>query len=199
MSTSGGGAGPRCDLLVIGGGPAGLAAAAVAASLGLRTVLVDERPTLGGQIYRQPGPGFVVHDRRKVGADFLRGQALVESARRAGARLYTATSVASLRGTSAVLFSGGTRPEVAPQLAAPRPEVAPQLAAPRPALASGPAAAPRPAVGPGSAVARSSTMTRIWRARRPRRRQHCAQAVSWLPPALTTGPSCSPAGRYRAS
>ena len=104
MSTS---AGPTCDLLIIGGGPAGLAAAGVAASHGLRTVLVDERPTLGGQIYRQPGPGFVVHDSRKLGADYLRGQALVDSARRAGARLYTGMSVVSLRGTSAVLFASG--------------------------------------------------------------------------------------------
>jgi D-hydroxyproline dehydrogenase subunit alpha len=99
-------------LLVIGGGPAGLAAAAVAASRGLRTVLVDERPTVGGQIYRQPGPGFVVHDRRKLGADFRRGQALVDAARRAGARLYTGVSVASLRGTAAVLF--GSSPSSSP-------------------------------------------------------------------------------------
>ena len=98
---------PVCDLVVIGGGPAGLAGAAVAASHGLRTVLVDERPTLGGQIYRQPGPGFVVHDPRKVGADFVSGLALVESAQRAGARLYTGASVVSLRGTSVVVVGGG--------------------------------------------------------------------------------------------
>ncbi len=99
-------AGPNCDLLVIGGGPAGLAGAALAASHGLRTVLVDERPTLGGQIYRQPGPGFVVHDARKVGADFLSGMALAQSARRAGAQLHTGATVVSLRESSVVVVGG---------------------------------------------------------------------------------------------
>lgn len=38
-----------CDLLVIGGGPAGLAAAIYAASEGLATTIVEAKPTLGGQ------------------------------------------------------------------------------------------------------------------------------------------------------
>ncbi len=92
-----------CDLLVIGGGPAGLAGSAFAANFGLRTVLVDERPTLGGQIYRQPGPGFIVNDRQKLGRDFVRGYELIELTRQAGAQIATGTTVVSLRGTSAVL------------------------------------------------------------------------------------------------
>ena len=40
------------DLLVVGAGPAGLAAATRAAGLGLRTVLLDEQAAPGGQIYR---------------------------------------------------------------------------------------------------------------------------------------------------
>ena len=40
------------DLVVIGGGPAGLAAAALAARAGVSTVLFDENPGVGGQIYR---------------------------------------------------------------------------------------------------------------------------------------------------
>lgn len=99
-----------CDLLVIGGGPAGLAAAAVGAGHGLRTVLLDERPTPGGQVYRQPGPGFRVLRPARVGRDYQRGQALIGQARQAGAELRTATPVASLRGTTAiVLDSGRTR------------------------------------------------------------------------------------------
>ncbi|MBL0124116.1 MAG: FAD-dependent oxidoreductase [Betaproteobacteria bacterium] len=40
------------DLIVIGAGPAGMAAACTAASLGLKTLLLDEQPSAGGQIYR---------------------------------------------------------------------------------------------------------------------------------------------------
>src|SRR5580692_9955154 len=40
------------EVLVIGGGPAGMAAAACAAERGLRVGLVDDNPSLGGQIWR---------------------------------------------------------------------------------------------------------------------------------------------------
>ena len=40
------------DALVVGGGPAGLAAAARAAECGLQVGLVDDNPALGGQIWR---------------------------------------------------------------------------------------------------------------------------------------------------
>jgi NADPH-dependent 2,4-dienoyl-CoA reductase/sulfur reductase-like enzyme len=42
----------RFDVLVIGGGPAGMAAAAQAAEAGARVALVDDNPNLGGQIWR---------------------------------------------------------------------------------------------------------------------------------------------------
>ncbi|MFD2238109.1 FAD-dependent oxidoreductase [Aureimonas populi] len=41
------------DLLVVGAGPAGLAAAHTAASLGARVAVIDERPAPGGQFYKQ--------------------------------------------------------------------------------------------------------------------------------------------------
>ena len=41
-----------CDVLVIGAGPAGLAAAATAAEGGARVAVVDENSTAGGQIWR---------------------------------------------------------------------------------------------------------------------------------------------------
>lgn len=41
-----------CDLLVVGAGPAGLAAAWRAAESGLHVTVVDENPTAGGQIWR---------------------------------------------------------------------------------------------------------------------------------------------------
>ncbi|MCF6475047.1 FAD-dependent oxidoreductase, partial [Nonomuraea sp. MG754425] len=40
----------HCDVLVVGGGPAGLAAALAAGRAGARVILVDERPRLGGDL-----------------------------------------------------------------------------------------------------------------------------------------------------
>jgi D-hydroxyproline dehydrogenase subunit alpha len=45
----------RFDVLVVGGGPAGLAAAVCAAECGQRVGLVDDNPSLGGQIWRGQG------------------------------------------------------------------------------------------------------------------------------------------------
>ena len=42
----------RFEVVVVGAGPAGLAAASVAAEKGCRTALVDDTPWLGGQIWR---------------------------------------------------------------------------------------------------------------------------------------------------
>ncbi len=65
------------DVLVVGGGPAGLAAAAQAAAAGLMVTLVDERVTLGGQIYKRVGPGFAVEDPRAIGRDYAAGNHLI--------------------------------------------------------------------------------------------------------------------------
>jgi NADPH-dependent 2,4-dienoyl-CoA reductase/sulfur reductase-like enzyme len=46
----------HCDLLIIGAGPAGMAAALAAAPSGRAIVLVDDNPAAGGQIWRD-GPG----------------------------------------------------------------------------------------------------------------------------------------------
>lgn len=42
----------ECDVLVVGAGPAGIAAAAEAARYGVRVLLLDENPHVGGQIFR---------------------------------------------------------------------------------------------------------------------------------------------------
>ncbi|MGI9334395.1 MAG: 2Fe-2S iron-sulfur cluster-binding protein, partial [Gammaproteobacteria bacterium] len=44
----------HCDVLVVGGGPAGLVAAARAAAAGARVMLVDERSELGGSLWDEP-------------------------------------------------------------------------------------------------------------------------------------------------
>jgi NADPH-dependent 2,4-dienoyl-CoA reductase/sulfur reductase-like enzyme len=45
------------DVLVIGGGPAGMAAAVCAAECGVRAGIVDDNPSLGGQIWRGASDG----------------------------------------------------------------------------------------------------------------------------------------------
>lgn len=42
----------RCDVLVVGAGPAGMAAAVAAAEAGRRVILIDDNPAPGGQIWR---------------------------------------------------------------------------------------------------------------------------------------------------
>ena len=61
-------------LVIIGGGPAGMAAAIEAARAGLPCTLIDEAPQLGGQIYRKPSPAFKVNDAGALGKDFARGE-----------------------------------------------------------------------------------------------------------------------------
>ncbi|MCG8462200.1 MAG: FAD-dependent oxidoreductase [Holophagales bacterium] len=48
----------RFEVAVIGGGPAGVAAAVTAAEAGAEVVLVDDNPELGGQIWRQGSAGY---------------------------------------------------------------------------------------------------------------------------------------------
>ncbi len=49
----------QCDLLIIGTGPAGMAAALAAAPSGAAIVMVDDNPAPGGQIWRD-GPGVAL-------------------------------------------------------------------------------------------------------------------------------------------
>ncbi|HEY4276833.1 MAG TPA: NAD(P)/FAD-dependent oxidoreductase [Conexibacter sp.] len=95
------------DLLIAGGGPAGLAAAAQAAAAGLSVALVDERVTLGGQIYKRMGPGFEVRDPRKLGHDYARGHQSIEAVQSSGARVLLRTSVLSIDGDEVVLAQDG--------------------------------------------------------------------------------------------
>jgi len=75
----------QCDLLVVGSGPAGLAAATLAAQHGVATVLLDEQPAPGGQIYRAITT-TPVHNRNVLGADYWHGETLLAPFRASGAR-----------------------------------------------------------------------------------------------------------------
>ena len=83
------------DVVIVGTGPAGLAAGAITAAAGLSTLLVDENPEPGGQIYRAITTTPV---RRSdiLGADYWHGAGLVEAAIRSGAQIVTGALVWSL-------------------------------------------------------------------------------------------------------
>ncbi len=83
------------DLVVIGGGPAGLAAASEGARAGLSTVLFDENPGVGGQIYRAI-TSTPVADRAILGEDYWGGSDLVAEARASGASIVNGATVWSL-------------------------------------------------------------------------------------------------------
>ena len=81
------------DLLVIGGGPGGLTAASVAAEAGVEVVLVDERPALGGQFFKQPVAAADLPASLAGDSQFERGRKLVERARRSGVRILSGAEV----------------------------------------------------------------------------------------------------------
>ncbi|WP_321340294.1 NAD(P)/FAD-dependent oxidoreductase [Breoghania sp.] len=80
------------DLLVIGAGPAGIAAATEAANAGLSVTVMDEQPRPGGQIYRSVETTSAKMD-KILGKDFLEGRPLVESFRASSAELMPETLV----------------------------------------------------------------------------------------------------------
>lgn len=79
----------RRPLVIVGAGPAGMAAAVTAADAGLSPLVVDENPRPGGQIYRQPPAALA--DRRPPAP---RGAALLRrlSRHRDRIELWTATA-----------------------------------------------------------------------------------------------------------
>ena len=65
------------ELVILGAGPGGLAAAVEAARAGLRVTILDENPKPGGQIFRQFHDGFQVTSPDMLGHDYGRGRKLL--------------------------------------------------------------------------------------------------------------------------
>jgi NADPH-dependent 2,4-dienoyl-CoA reductase/sulfur reductase-like enzyme len=85
------------ELIIIGGGPAGLAAAASAAQAGIECLLLDEQATPGGQIYRSVQT--VPEQRAKLlGPDYQIGRELVLEFNASTAKYLPGTAIWNLSG-----------------------------------------------------------------------------------------------------
>jgi len=94
------------DVVIVGAGPAGLAAAATTATAGLATLLLDENAGPGGQVYRAI-TSTPVTERGILGADYWAGERLVAEARTSGAELVQGATVWSLDSAREVGVSAG--------------------------------------------------------------------------------------------
>ena len=100
-----------CELAIVGGGPAGLAAATLAAELGVETVLFDEQPVPGGQVYRNieanskgdGGLGAI------LGADYAKGLAMVRTFRESAANYEPMSAVWQVAANGKLGVSQGGR------------------------------------------------------------------------------------------
>ncbi len=99
------------DVLVVGGGPAGLTAAAACAARGLDTLLADEDDALGGSLRWWPG------------GDRDRAARLVEVATRAGAELWTRAAAVGIYDPWEDAMGAGEAPAAAPPRRTERPVV----------------------------------------------------------------------------
>lgn len=99
----------RCDVAVVGGGPAGLAASARLSAAGADVVLLEEAAELGGQYYKRRLGAVLAHygDYRPAGSR------LIAAARSAGVRCLTGHLVWGVDGRTLLALdvrSGTTRP-----------------------------------------------------------------------------------------
>jgi len=84
------------DVAIVGGGPAGMAAAEILTAAGLAIVLIDEQQRLGGQILRQPPAEFSPSDWLS-GLGYAAAKSLLYRAEQlSGAELLFGTSVVGL-------------------------------------------------------------------------------------------------------
>jgi NADPH-dependent 2,4-dienoyl-CoA reductase/sulfur reductase-like enzyme len=88
------------EVLVLGGGPAGLSAAAAAAEAGADVVLVDERAKLGGQFYKQR---VSVADESALDRQYRDGRRLIARVEGAGVRVLAGVQVWGASGPAELL------------------------------------------------------------------------------------------------
>ena len=102
-----------CDVLVVGAGPAGLAAAWRAANAGLRVAVVDDNPSSGGQIWRgeenkpTSSEAQIWLERiRSVNIHFIRAARIFQRTQPGTVLAETAQDVVELNYTNLILATG---------------------------------------------------------------------------------------------
>ena len=96
------------DLLVIGAGPAGLAAAEAAARAGVLATVLDERPHPGGQYFKQLAPSHRFAGPRVRDRQFASGADLIERVRAEGAEILSSATVWSAHAKRHAGAGGGS-------------------------------------------------------------------------------------------
>jgi hypothetical protein len=71
----------RFEAVIVGMGPAGMAAAVTLCSLGVHVALVDENTDPGGQVYKQPARDFRISEPGFLGIKHQKGQQLIDDVR----------------------------------------------------------------------------------------------------------------------
>jgi len=95
------------DVLVIGGGPAGLYAALTAAAGGLEVILVDERAKLGGQYFKQPAEEFALVE-KELDTQYRTGRELIARVLASKVRVLNEVKVWGAFGPRHILASSPT-------------------------------------------------------------------------------------------
>jgi NADPH-dependent 2,4-dienoyl-CoA reductase/sulfur reductase-like enzyme len=104
--------GKQFDVVVVGGGPAGLAAAVCASEQGARVALVDDNPKLGGQIWRtglvDAGKELADWSRRLIssGVEILCGARVFDSPRTDIVHAETDNGIIEIRYRKLILTTG---------------------------------------------------------------------------------------------
>jgi len=98
---------PAWDVLVVGAGPAGLAAAIESARLGARTLVVDENARPGGQLFKQIHKFFGSRQHRAGVRGYSIGQQLLAEAESLGVEVWLSSAVWGLFGGRAAVLREG--------------------------------------------------------------------------------------------